>query len=91
MRNVFIYVKITKPMINANIQTNITHDITQERIKEEPCQATDSYVRKEVIGNHVLLRGDALKILRSLPDKSVNLVFVDPPYNIGKDFNGYKQ
>jgi len=29
--------------------------------------------------------GDALKSLMNLPDKSVNLVCIDPPYNIGKD------
>ena len=47
-------------------------------------------IKKEEIGNHILFRGDALKILKSIPDKSVNLIFVDPPYNIGKNFNGYK-
>ena len=25
-----------------------------------------------------------------VPDNSVDLIFVDPPYNIGKDFNGHK-
>jgi len=45
---------------------------------------------KVVIGNHTLIRGDALKILKTIPDKSVSLIFVDPPYNIGKNFNGYK-
>jgi len=47
-------------------------------------------LNKAEIGDHTLLRGDALKILKSLPDKSINLIFVDPPYNIGKNFNGYK-
>ena len=47
-------------------------------------------LNKAEIGNHTLFRGDALKILKSLPDKSINLIFVDPPYNIGKNFNGYK-
>lgn len=47
-------------------------------------------LKKEEIGDHTLLRGDAIKILKTIPDKSVNLIFVDPPYNIGKDFNGYK-
>jgi len=51
---------------------------------------TDTYIKKEEVGNHILFRGDALKILKSIPDNSVNLIFVDPPYNIGKNFNGYK-
>ena len=28
--------------------------------------------------------GDALEIMKSIPDKSINLVIADPPYNIGK-------
>lgn len=35
--------------------------------------------------------GDALEVLKNrIPNDSVDLVFVDPPYNIGKDFNGLK-
>ena len=42
------------------------------------------------IDGHKLIKGDALKALKALPDNSVDLIFVDPPYNIGKNFNGYK-
>lgn len=39
--------------------------------------------------NHVIYQGDAIQILRNeIPDMSIDLIFVDPPYNIGKDFNG---
>lgn len=31
-----------------------------------------------------LYNGDALEIVKTLPDASVNLVLTDPPYNIGK-------
>lgn len=35
--------------------------------------------------------GDAIQVLRNnILDNSVALIFVDPPYNIGKDFNGLK-
>ena len=38
---------------------------------------------------HVVIWGDALEVLRQLvPDGSIDLIFADPPYNIGKDFNG---
>ena len=33
-----------------------------------------------------IIHGDALELLRKLPDKSFELVIADPPYNIGKDF-----
>jgi len=38
---------------------------------------------KEIL-NEVIC-GDAIEKLRELPDKSVNLVCIDPPYNIAKD------
>src|SRR2546430_10070441 len=40
---------------------------------------------------HKVIWGDAIEALRSeVPDGSVDLVFADPPYNIGKDFHGQK-
>ncbi len=35
-----------------------------------------------------LIHGDALVKLDLIPDNSVDLVFADPPYNIGKNFSG---
>jgi len=41
--------------------------------------------------HHKIIFGDALESLKSLiPDSSIDLIFADPPYNIGKDFNGRK-
>lgn len=34
--------------------------------------------------------GDALEVLQQIPNESVDLIFVDPPYNIGKNFAGRK-
>ncbi len=38
---------------------------------------------------HVIFHGDALQILPHLPSSSVDLVFADPPYNIGKKFGDF--
>lgn len=40
--------------------------------------------------DHVIYHADALEVLKKIPDESVDLVFVDPPYNIGKNFAGRK-
>lgn len=40
--------------------------------------------------NHQIILGNAIDVLTTLPDESVDLIFADPPYNIGKDFNGVK-
>ena len=37
---------------------------------------------------HKILFGDALLALNEIADNSIDLVFADPPYNIGKNFNG---
>ena len=40
---------------------------------------------------HKIYQGDAIEILQNnIKDNSVDLIFVDPPYNIGKNFNGLK-
>ncbi|MCR5025151.1 MAG: site-specific DNA-methyltransferase [Lachnospiraceae bacterium] len=48
-------------------------------------------VEKEVSTDEVLDRiitGDSLKVMDLLPERSIDLMIVDPPYNIEKDFNG---
>jgi len=45
----------------------------------------------EIFGNetHKIIWGDALEALSTLPNSSIDLIFADPPYNIGKNFNGH--
>ena len=39
---------------------------------------------------HVIYHGDAIEILRNeITDESIDMVFVDPPYNIGKKFSKF--
>ncbi len=33
---------------------------------------------------HKIILGDALKVLKTIPDNSIDLVFADPPYNMSK-------
>lgn len=47
----------------------------------------------EVTGNenHQIIQGDSIDVLtRVIPDNAIHLIFADPPYNIGKNFNGMK-
>lgn len=39
---------------------------------------------------HKIILGDVLEELPKIEDESIDLIFVDPPYNIGKNFNGHK-
>ncbi len=41
--------------------------------------------------NQKVIWGDAIEIMSNqIPDQSIDLIFADPPYNIGKNFNGTK-
>ncbi len=41
--------------------------------------------------DHKIYQGDVIEVLQTkIEDNSIDLIFVDPPYNIGKDFNGRK-
>lgn len=35
---------------------------------------------------NTFINGDAIQILKSFPDESVDLICTDPPYNLGKDY-----
>lgn len=38
----------------------------------------------------LIVNGDSLEVLKKIPSQSVNLIFADAPYNIGKDFGNNK-
>jgi site-specific DNA-methyltransferase (adenine-specific) len=42
--------------------------------------------RAETIGDCTLYLGDCMKIMSTLPDKSIGLAIVDPPYGIGQNW-----
>lgn len=37
-----------------------------------------------------IICGDCLEVMKEMPDKCVDLVLTDPPYNVGKEYNKYK-
>ncbi len=39
---------------------------------------------------HRITQGDCLERLKQIPDDSVQMTFADPPFNLGKKYNSYK-
>ncbi|MFH1540477.1 MAG: DNA methyltransferase [Elusimicrobiota bacterium] len=39
--------------------------------------------------NHII-QGDCLKLLKTIPDNSIDMTFADPPFNLKKKYNGYR-
>lgn len=38
--------------------------------------------KQPTLVSNIVLKGDCVEILRTLPDKSIDLIFADPPYNL---------
>ncbi len=45
---------------------------------------------KHIHQNTTIYQGNCLEVLATLPSESVDLIFADPPYNIGKVFGDFK-
>ena len=54
-------------------------------------KANHNKMKKFDYKEHRIIQGDSLEVLANeVSDNSIDLIFVDPPYNIGKNFNGHK-
>lgn len=70
---------------------NKTIDFSLEDGEEylKKCIRITKKSREDEVLDRIII-GDSLKVMEWLPEKSVDLMIADPPYNIEKDFNGNK-
>ena len=73
-------------------QRNKTIDFTLEQGQEYLENCIKEQNEQEIPTNCTVV-GDAFNALKKIKDKSVDLLIVDPPYNLDKDFhgNGFKK
>ncbi len=73
----------------AKSEKNKTIDITVDQGKEylDRCITLHNKTTLENIIDKTIL-GDTFDVLTKLPEKSVDLLLVDPPYNLDKEFHG---
>lgn len=43
-------------------------------------------MQKKMVGLNKIYNDDCIKIMSNIPDKSIDLIIADPPYNVGKDY-----
>lgn len=72
-------------------ERNKTIDITIEEGQEylDKCVKLDCKTELSQILDKTIM-GDTFEILKLLPEKSIDLLITDPPYNLNKDFHGNK-
>lgn len=70
---------------------NKTIDMTVEegKLYLERCITISEKVALDTVLDKTIL-GDTFETLKLLPEKSIDLLIVDPPYNLDKNFNGKK-
>ena len=54
----------------------------------------DEYIKKEFEyrekNSQIVILGDSIELMKNMESKSIDLIFADEPYNIGKDFGNNK-
>lgn len=70
---------------------NKTIDMTVEEGKEylERCVSFSKKIKIDEVLDRTIL-GDTFEILKLLPERTIDLLIVDPPYNLDKNFHGNK-
>jgi DNA modification methylase len=75
----------TEPHKSLNVHDLRGSDMPLEAL---PVVAVDAGVATSVLPS-MLINGDCIAELKKLPDNSVDFVFVDPPYNLKKNYSNY--
>ena len=58
----------------------------EEELRAKEITITKEIKKEKKLPLNQIILGDAVQELRKLPDESCDVVIIDPPYNIGKDF-----
>ncbi|MDD5696525.1 MAG: transcriptional repressor LexA [Candidatus Pacebacteria bacterium] len=78
---------IIKKNVEITIQGVVIDVIkNEEKLQAEKISTTKKIKRNKNLPLNKIILGDALKELRKLPNDSCDVIIIDPPYNIGKDF-----
>jgi len=66
-----------KEVINIPTERNISlSDLLSRKLKQQEVNQ--------------LIKGDATEVLETLPNNSIDMIFIDPPYNLKKNYDSYK-
>lgn len=86
-----IIIKKDKELTIQGIVIDVTKN--EEGLRAEKILTAEKIKRDARLPLNKIILGDAVKELRRLPSDSCDVIIIDPPYNIGKDFgnNGDKR
>lgn len=65
-------------------RTIVLNSLEQKTLRQQLCISPDNYHIDSI--KDQIIQGDATDILQNLPDKFIDLLIIDPPYNMSKRF-----
>lgn len=76
---------------NLNQEENLFDNVSVSRYISHMQQTNNNYrpptLRTEYVGTRgILFRADCLDLLANIQENSIDMVFIDPPFNLGKDY-----
>ncbi|MCD2256121.1 DNA-methyltransferase [Agrilactobacillus fermenti] len=83
---------MTKSKRNKTIDFSVNSEVGQFYLHQSltATQLTAQLAQNQLKGlSDQLILGDALALMPKLPTNSIDLAFIDPPYNLTKDFGGH--
>ena len=80
------YIKLFYGIMKQRAQRNKTLTLTEADRKR---LSSVFYTKKQKTVNDALINAELLDSLPSLPNQFADMLFLDPPYNLDKNFNGF--
>jgi len=71
----------------TDLQTSFLFRVNYALHSVNPDEILESPLPQELTNQ--VLHGDCLEWLREIPDNTIDFIFTDPPYNLGKKYSGY--
>ena len=71
-------------------QNDMIREVVQQEIYGSAPVEEDSHVTSPNFMKNVVVQGDVLEVLKSVPDRAIHLTFTSPPYYNARDYSIYK-
>ena len=79
----------TKKIIDSNIKNNVDSKLINKKLLKIFNKLKQHNVQHNK--DHIIILDDSMNVLTKLEKKTIDLIFADPPYNIGKKFGENKE
>lgn len=82
---------IIKKNRELSIQGIVIDTIEDKNLERITLQKNNEHIKKySNLPSDKIIYGDAIEIMKKIPDNSIDMTFADPPFNLNKKYGNYK-